>query len=326
MRVIALEEHYRSRTVIAAIGNRAEAFGPLREAFGDKFSKLEDLGAGRIAEMDAAGIDVQVLSHSPPSPDSLEAPRAISLAQQANDEVARAVERYPTRLAAFATLPLADPPVAARELERTAEQLHFKGAMINGTPQGRFLDDPFFNPVLERAEALGVPLYLHPAPPAKAVRDAYYVGLDGALAGMLSTAGWGWHAEQGLHVLRMIATGVFDRFPRLQIIIGHMGEMIPFYLARSDAMLTPVAKGLRRSVADYVRDNVHITTSGMFTVPPLRLALEVLGADRIMFSVDYPFSSNQHGREFLRKLSFLPPADFERITHGNAERLLGLTS
>jgi predicted TIM-barrel fold metal-dependent hydrolase len=138
---------------------------------------------------------------------------------------------------------------------------------------------------------------------------------------ILAIAGWGWHAEQGLHTLRLIATGVFDRFPKLQIVIGHMGEMIPFFLARIDAAVTPFAKGLQRSVADYFHSNVHITTSGIFTAPPLHLALEVVGADRIMFSVDYPYSSNEQGRAFLEKLS-LSPADFEKITHGNAERLL----
>jgi uncharacterized protein len=140
---------------------------------------------------------------------------------------------------------------------------------------------------------------------------------------MLSIAGWGWHAELGLHTIRLIATGVFDRFPKLQLIIGHMGEMIPFFLARIDMAVTPFTKGLRGSVADYFHRNIHITTSGVFTVPPFYLALEVVGADRIMFSVDYPYSPNEAGRSFLDKLS-LAPADFEKITHGNAERLLKL--
>lgn len=140
---------------------------------------------------------------------------------------------------------------------------------------------------------------------------------------MLAIAGWGWHAEQGLHTLRLIATGVFDRFPKLQIVIGHMGEMIPFFLARIDAVVTPAAKGLKRSVADYFHSNVHITTSGLFTAPPFYLALAVVGADRIMFSIDYPYSSNAQGRAFLDKLS-LSPADFEKLTHVNAERLLKL--
>jgi hypothetical protein len=245
------------------------------------------------------------------------------LAQRVNDEAAEAVRRYPKRFAAFATLPVADPIASAEELERTVKQLGFKGAMINGMTQGRFLDDPFFTPIFERAEALDVPLYLHPAPPPEGVQKAYFSGLEPGLAHMLSIAGWGWHAEQGLHTIRLIATGVFDRFPKLQIIIGHMGEMIPFFLARINAVVTPAAKGLKKSVADYFHSNVHITTSGIFTAPPLYLTLEVVGADRILFSVDYPYSSNEMGRAFLDKLS-LSPADFAKITHGNAERLLKL--
>ena len=154
--------------------------------------------------------------------------------------------------------------------------------------------------------------------------DAYFSGLEPGLARMLAIAGWGWHAELGLHTLRLIATGVFDRFPRLQIIIGHMGEMIPFFLARIDAVVTPAAKGVKRPVADYFRSNIHITTSGLFTAPPLYLTLQVIGADRVMFSVDYPYASNEGGRAFLDNLS-LAPTDFEKITHLNAERLLKLS-
>ncbi len=288
-----------------------------------RLANLTDLGERRIADMDKAGIDVQVLSHTHPSPEILPASRAIPLTQRVNDEIAAAISRYPTRFAGFATLPIADPVAAAKELERTVQQMKFKGAMIHGVTQGRFLDDPFFSPLLECAEALGVPLYLHPAPPPEPVQKTYFSGLEPGLARILAIAGWGWHAEEGLHTLRLIATGVFDRFPKLQIIIGHMGEMIPFFLARIDAVVTPFAPDLRKSVADYFHSNIHITTSGIFTAPPLYLALAVVGADRIMFSVDYPYSPNELGRAFLDKLS-LAPADFEKITHGNAERLLNL--
>ena len=325
MRTITLEEHYRSKHVEAVLPEATNFFGPMNSAneeMGKRLAKLSNLGEQRIADMDRAGIDVQVLSHTVPSPELLEPARAIPLAQHVNDEMAEGVRRYPKRFAAFATLPVSDPAAAATELERTVKQLGFKGAMINGITQGRFLDDPFFRPIFERAEALDVPLYLHPAPPPEAIDKVYFSGLEPGLGRVLSIAGWGWHAEQGLHTLRLIATGVFDRFPKLQIIIGHMGEMIPFFLARIDAVVTPMAKmsGLKKSVADYFHSNVHITTSGLFTAPPLYLALEVVGADRILFSVDYPYSSNELGRAFLNKLS-LSPADFEKITHGNAERL-----
>lgn len=326
MRLITLEEHYRSKLVdaqIAEAGNYFRSMNAAGEEMAKRLSKLTDLGQQRIEDMDRAGIDLQVLSHTVPSPEILEPARAIPLAQKVNDEMAEAVRRYPKRFAAFATLPVADPAAAAQELERAVTQLSFKGAMINGVTHGRFLDDPFFTPVLERAQALQVPLYLHPAPPPEAVEKTYFSGLQPGLARILSIAGWGWHAEQGLHTIRLIAAGIFERFPKLQIIIGHMGEMIPFFLARIDGAVTPFGQNLKRSVADYFHSNVSITTSGIFTAPPLYLSLAVVGADRILFSVDYPFSSNEQGRAFLDKLS-LSPVDFEKITHGNAERLLKL--
>jgi predicted TIM-barrel fold metal-dependent hydrolase len=325
MRLITLEEHYRSRQVDSEIGEAGNYFRNMNTAgqeIAQRLANLTDLGEKRLADMDRAGIELQVLSHTVPSPEILDAVRAVPLAQRVNDEVADAVNRHPKRFAAFATLPVADPAAAAAELERTIKQLGFKGAMINGVTQGRFLDDSFFAPLLERAEALDVPLYLHPAPPPEPVEKAYFSGLEPGLARILSIAGWGWHAEQGLHTIRLIAAGVFDRYPKLQIIIGHMGEMIPFFLARINAVVTPFTK-LQRSVADYFHNNIHITTSGIFTAPPLYLALEVVGADRILFSIDYPYSSNEQGRAFLDKLS-ISPADFEKITHGNAERLLKL--
>ena len=325
MRLIALEEHYRSKFVDAEIGEAGSYYRSMNTAgeviAQQRLANLSELGERRIADMDRAGIDVQVLSYTHPSPQILDASRAVPLCARANDEIAEAVTRYPKRFGGFAALPLADPVAAVRELERTVRKLGFKGAMINGMPRDRFLDDPFFTPVLECAEALDVPLYLHPAPPPQAVQKAYFSGLEPGLARMLAIAGWGWHAEQGLHTLRLMATGVFDRFPKLQIIIGHMGEMIPFFLARIETVLTPFTQGLKKPVGNYFHENVHITTSGIFSAAPFYLALEVVGADRILFSVDYPYSPNEAGRAFLDKLS-LSPADFEKITHGNAERLL----
>ena len=327
MRLVALEEHFRSKRVDEEIGEAGNYFRTANSAgekmAQDRLANLTDLGERRIADMDRAGIDVQVLSHTHPSPEILAAARAIPLCRRVNDEIADAQARYPKRFFGFATLPVADPAAAARELERTVKQLGFKGAMIHGVTQGRFLDDVFFSPLLECAESLNVPLYLHPAPPPQPVQQIYFSGLEPGLARILSIAGWGWHAELGLHTIRMIANGVFDRFPQLQIIIGHMGEMIPFFLARVDAVVTQFTNGLQLSVADYFHRNVHITTSGIFTAPPFCLSLEVVGADRIMFSVDYPYSPNEAGRAFLDKLS-LSPVDFEKITHGNAERLLKL--
>ncbi|MFL6447219.1 MAG: amidohydrolase family protein [Bryobacteraceae bacterium] len=325
MKVIALEEHFRNEAVDTEMGsNYFRTVNSAGEQMMRHLSDLTEVGERRIADMDRNGIDMQVLSHTVPSPEILDPRRAIPLTKRVNDDLAETIARHPKRFAGFASLPLADPAAAAKELERTTTQLRFKGAMIQGVSQGRFLDDPFFTPIFETAEGLDVPLYLHPAPPPETVMDTYFYGLEPKLARMLSIAGWGWHAELGLHTLRLIATGVFDRFPKLQIIIGHMGEMIPFFLPRINAVVTPAAKGLKRPVANYFATNIHITTSGIFTAPPLYLTLEVIGADRIMFSVDYPYSSNEQGRAFLDQIS-LSPGDFEKITHANAERVLKLS-
>lgn len=321
MRVITLEEHYRSKLSYDMGEHYYRRFD--HAPAGALAERLADIGVARIADMDKHGIDMQVLSHTVPSPEILAADRAIPLCSKVNDELAAAVSHYPTRFAAFASLPVADANAAAAELERAVRQLGCKGAMIQGVTQGRFLDHEFFYPLLERAEALDVPIYLHPAPPPEAVFQSYFSDLPPAIAQMLSTPAWGWHSETALHTLRLIAAGTFDRFPRLQFIIGHMGEMIPFQLARTGRILTRVAENLRQPAEAYFQTNIHITTSGLFTYPPLRLALEVLGVDRVLFSIDYPYSGNDIGRAFLDSLT-LPPADFEKLTHLNAERLLKL--
>jgi uncharacterized protein len=320
VRVVAIEEHFSTPGIRAASASR-----PAGGGVAETLAKLDDLGERRLAEMDAAGIDVQVLSVGPPATQDLDADVAVPLAAQANDRLAAAVAAHPGRFAGFATLPTADPAAAAAELERTVTGLGFKGALVNGHTRGRFLDDPAYWPLLERAESLDVPIYLHPTYPTAQVMEAYYGGFDTPVSQVLATAGWGWHAETGLHALRMVLGGVFDRFPLLQVIIGHMGEHIPFSLARADERLSPVATHLKQRVATYFHENFHVTTSGYFTDPPLLCALMVLGADRIIFSVDYPFSDNMTARDFLDRAP-LSPADREKIAHGNAERLLRLRS
>lgn len=195
--------------------------------------------------------------------------------------------------------------------------------MIDGTIDGQFLDNRRFEPVLAAAERLGVPLYLHPAPPPKAIYQAYYSGLPEAVSFSLSIAGWGWHVETGLHSLRMVVAGVFDRFPNLQVIIGHMGELIPYCLARSDMILSRAAPHLQRRVSDYFRTNFHFTTSGYFTIPPLLCALMVFGAEKMLFAVDYPYSPNAAGRGLLNTAP-ISPSDLAKISHENAERVLKL--
>jgi predicted TIM-barrel fold metal-dependent hydrolase len=273
--------------------------------------------------MDAAGIDLQVLSLMGTGLDQLEPTTSTAVARDSNDHLAAAVRAHPDRFAAFAALALLEPDKAALELERCVRQLGFKGVMVNGTTGGLFLDDARFTPLFETAQALDVPIYLHPAPPPRPVQQAYYSGLPGQLGFFLATAGWGWHAEVGMHCLRLIVSGLFDRFPKLKIIIGHMGEDLPFSIVRADAVLSRGTKHLQRSVKEYFDEHFYITTSGYFSVPPFLCALQVIGADRLMFSIDYPFSPNTVGRDFLKLLP-ISPDDMEKITHGNVERLLKL--
>jgi predicted TIM-barrel fold metal-dependent hydrolase len=285
--------------------------------------KLLDVGDGRIADMDEAGIDLQVLSPAATDLDKLDSATATALARDTNDLLAAVVRLHPTRFAGFATVALLEPEQSATELDRCIRELGFKGVMVNGTVNGKFLDDPCFGPFFEAAQALDVPVYLHPAPPPQPVADAYYSGLPGAAGFLLSTAGWGWHVETGMHCLRLIVSGVFDRFPKLKVIIGHMGENLPFSLVRADTVLGHTTKHLKRRPADYFHEHFYVTTSGYFTVPPFLCALQVVGADRILFSVDYPFSPNTVGRNFLNALP-VSPQDREKISHGNAEKLLKL--
>jgi uncharacterized protein len=267
---------------------------------------------------------VQVMSLVAFGLESLDAANGTALACDVNDELAAAVKAYPDRLAGFATLAMKDADAAAKELERCVTKLGFAGVMLNGTTDGRFLDDARFLPVFEAAEALKVPVYLHPAPPPAPVREAYFTGLPGNLGFGLSIAGWGWHAETGLHTLRLVVSGLFDRLPGLQLIVGHMGEGLPFAMARSSGMLSRMAT-LKQPVAEYFNTNIHLTTSGYFTLPPLECALEVVGIDRMMFSVDYPFSANTKGREYLEEIAgVLSAEDLAKLVGGNAERVLRL--
>lgn len=329
MRTIALEEHCLTPELREVLGPHIHPYYHVHTWPPALEARLLDLGDGRLAEMDAHGIDMQVLSSVQPGLEHTGAERAVPVARAFNDRVAEAVAAHPDRFAAFAALPTADPGAAAQELARAVTELGFKGALVNGRTQERFLDDTFFWPMFESAEALGVPIYLHPMPPPQAVYDAYYSGFGDDVGFMLGAGAWGWHIETGLHALRLILAGVFDRFPRLQIILGHMGEAIPFMLARIDGVLggrtalDPANVRTELSVAEYFARNFHITTSGLFTDPPLRCALDTFGADKILFAVDHPFSDGGQARRFLDSAP-VSDADREQIAHGNAERLLKL--
>jgi predicted TIM-barrel fold metal-dependent hydrolase len=319
MHTITLEEHFVTQSFVRATGSFSEGAPPRLAAMQPK---LLDLGAGRVAAMDEAGVDFQVVSLASMGLDALDGATATSLVHDINDELAEAVRARPARLGGFAALALKEPDKAAAELERCVSKLGFVGALVDGTTDGRFLDDARFLPVFEAAVSLDVPIYLHPAPPPASVAEAYYSGLPGDAGHLLSIAGWGWHAETGLHILRLIVSGLFDRLPALQLVIGHMGEGVPYALARSSAVLSHAAQ-LGQPVADYFQTNIHVTTSGYFTAPPLRCALDVIGIDRLLFSIDYPFSPNTKGRTYLNELqTWLSEEDLGKLMHGNAERLL----
>jgi predicted TIM-barrel fold metal-dependent hydrolase len=331
MRIVALEEHCVTSALREVLGEQIHPYYPVHRWPAALEARLADIGEGRIAEMDAAGVSVQVLSTAQPGLEHVEAARAIPVAREFNDTVAAAVAAHPDRFAGFAALPSAAPDAAAAELERAVTALGMVGAMVNGRTLERFLDEPFFWPIFEAAEALRVPLYLHPMPPPKAVYDAYYAGFGDDVGFMLGAGAWGWHIEIGLHCLRLILAGVLDRFPALQLIIGHMGEALPFMIHRaSDVLgggsaLGAVGTRMEHPIATYFRRNFHLTTSGFFTDPTLRCALDVIGEDRVMFSVDHPFADSRAGTAWLERT---PIAEGLRakVAHANADRLLGLTT
>lgn len=327
MRVVTLEEHISLPQFADRIPNEARKVrgwpDPSTDAspFKRVQQQLQGVGDERIKDMDASGITVQILSVTAPGGDILEPAASVPFAIDYNNAIGHIVANHRDRFAAFAVLPMTAPQAAADELDRTVNELNFCGTMINGTTHEKFLDDAQFAPILAKAEELDVPIYLHPNLPIEGVNELYYSNLPGSLGFTLSIAGLGWHVETAVHVMRMILAGTFDKHPGLKLIIGHMGEMLPMMMARIDNIYKDA--GLKRAVSEVLKSQVWITTSGIFTQPPLQIALDTFGVDRILFSVDYPYSPNQAGRKFLDEMT-LSPTDKEKITHGNADALLKL--
>ena len=310
--VIALEEHYYDPEVAKTFDGPEGRAPEIRR-------RLDDLGELRLKEMDEAGIDVQVLSHGAPSTQRLDAPTAVRLARDANDRLAKVIAARPDRFAGFAALPTPDPKAAAAELERTISELGFKGAMVHGLTNGVFFDDKRFWPIFERAQALDVPLYVHPAAPHSAVVDAYYKDYVKDFPAILNAA-WGFTVETATQGIRLVLSGVFDAYPDLKIILGHMGEGLPFLLWRIDHALS--RPGNRRiSFREQFSRHFYITTSGNFSTPALLCSMMELGVDRILFSVDWPFVQNVPGTKWMSELQ-LSAEDKTKILSGNAKRLL----
>ena len=330
MRIIALEEHY----AVASLAKRIPADLIVKRGYPHPDApsarpqieaRLNDLGDGRIDDMDANGISMQVLSTSGPGAELLPPVESVGWAREINDRLADEIKGRPGRFAGFAHLPLSDPERAAEELDRCVSKLGFVGTMVNGTTDGKFLDDPKFACVLERCESLGVPLYIHPGIPPAAVREAYFSDLPNVMSTIISRAGYGWHSETAIHVIRLCLSGALDKHPNLKIVIGHQGEGLPAMLTRFDEQYSPLTpKFLQRTVNQMLYDQLYITTAGFYSVPVFNMLLQTFGIDKLLFSVDYPYSTNAAATAFLEKLS-LSPDDREKFAHGNAEKLLKLT-
>lgn len=322
MKTIAIEEHfitpiYRENVGASEFRNfylksRSEQLGH------DIVEQNADLGAKRIAYMDTAGIDVQVLSFGSPGAQAFGAEVAIPMARDANDRAYEAMKKYPGRFEGFAALPTADPKAAADELERAVTKLGFKGTMIHGHTRGSFLDEKKYWVIFERAETLGVPIYLHPTLPPPDAMKAYFEDYE-----ELARAGWGFSVDTSCHFLRIVFAGVFDAFPKLKFILGHLGEGLPFAMHRlNDHTYRAAARrGLKRRPLEYLRENMLVTTSGNWYEPAFVCTLLALGADNILFAVDWPYEANQTAMDFLNKIS-ISDLDREKIAHLNAERVL----
>jgi predicted TIM-barrel fold metal-dependent hydrolase len=324
MRIIAIEEHFITplyREKVAANEFRNFYLESRGRAMGhDIIAENLDLGGSRIAHMDAAGVDVQVLSFGSPGPQAFAADVAVPMARDANDRLFEATKKYPGRFYGFAALPTADPLAAANELERCVKQLGFKGAMLHSHQQGEFLDAPKYRVMWKKAEALGVPVYLHPALPHPQVVKAYFEGYE-----ELARAPWGFAIDTSSHFLRLVFSGLFDDCPKLKIILGHLGEGIPFAMHRLDTHARAAAerRGLKKAPIDYFRENLLVTTSGNWYEPAFVCTLLAMGIDSMLFAIDWPYESNKVGMEFFNKLS-LNDADKHKLAHGNAEKLLRL--
>jgi 5-carboxyvanillate decarboxylase len=284
---------------------------------------LTDLDASRIASMDADGIDMQLLLLSSPGVQVFERATAVALATESNDYAAAACKRHPTRFAALAAIAPQDPASAAKELERATRTLGLKGGIINSHTFDHYLDEQSFWPIFEAAEALDVPIYIHPREPATGMREI----MSGPVAG---GPAWAYGVEVGTHMLKLISAGVFDRFPKLKIVVGHMGEALPFWLPRIDnrylamrATMFGGSKPMQRMPSDYIRENIWVTTSGMNYWPQLRMTLDMLGRDRVMYATDYPFEKQGEAVGFVEAMP-LSMRDKKALFEDNAVRVFGL--
>ena len=306
MAIIAIEEHFTSPALRNTITPRP---GPIQ-------AMLDDMTGRRIKDMDEGGIDIAVLSENNPAAHNLAPEAAVALAKSSNDFLHEQIQANPKRFKGFAALPLPDPKAAADELERSVTKLGLLGTMVMGTTQGQFIDDKKYWPVFERAAKLDVPVYIHPSPVMPAIADAYFKDHAAGLQG----APLGFGIETLTHTFRLITSGLFDQYPNLKIIVGHLGEAAPFTLWRTEHNLAKITK-LPKSFSDYYKTHFWLTTSGAFSNSALACAIAEMGIERVMFAVDWPYINNALGTQWLKTA---PISDKDRalIFEGNARKLL----
>ena len=334
MKIIALEEHFSDQRIIDAnepynanrppmSPERAEAMKFLmsRAYPGPELLDFEQ----RLKYMDDNKIDVQVLSFTTPVSDLVPPEEAVKIIRQANDITKEHIDEHPDRFLGFACLAMSDPEAAAEELERCVKELGFCGTMIAGRCKGRFYNEAEFFPVFEKAAELDVPVYFHPAFIPQEVQDAYYMSdaYSYIVGSEFGSAGYGWHSEVGIQIVRMILSGIFDKLPELKFISGHWGETVPAFLERMDSILDKEITGLKKNVSEYYKEHVYITPSGILSSNQLEYIVKVMGADHVMYAVDYPYVKPDDVYGFLAN-SNLTDEEKELIAHGNAERLLHL--
>jgi len=313
-KIIAVEEHFMHPSLSNHLGHAAQQPDQIKE-------RLFDFSDIRISEMDSAGIDVQILSHQSPGSQRLKNEVAIDACKNVNNALAQVISNHSDRFLGFAMLPTNLPIDAASELRRSVEELGFKGAMIHGLSAGKMVDEKFFWPIFAEAERLDVPIYLHPALPDKEVTERYYAPYD-ASHPMLTRAAWGFGVEAGTQAIRMVLSGVFDKHPNLKIILGHLGEAIPFWLPRIQESLSRT-ESQPINFEDIFKSNFWITTSGFFSDHALELCVNTLKLDHILFAIDWPYANNETGVNWLQN-SKIKPSIKSDIFSENAKILFRL--
>ena len=325
MKIITLEEHYSDARIMEINRKYSENQAPIKLPHGNGF--FDDLTnfEKRIKFMDEKHIDVQVLSMTSPIGDNVAPEAAIEACKLANNITKEHIDQYPGRFLGFATLPMCNPESASQELERCVKELGFCGALLAGRYKGRFLNEKEFLPIFAKAEELNVPLYIHPTFIPKEVKKAYYDSdaYSEEVAFELSSVGYGWHSEVGIQILRLILSGIFDKFPKLKIIIGHWGETIPCFLDRLDFMLDKNITKLNKNISEYFKENIYITPSGIMSKDQLEYVTKLMGAEHVIYAIDYPYIKPENPYEFLMNSS-LNEKEKKLIAYQNAMRVLNI--